>query len=443
MTLRAGFASAVITPPTGGEMEGYWPASDVSHGVHDDLYARAVVVDDGVTQVAIVSCDLLGVDRHLVAEARGLASQRTGIPAANILIAATHTHHGPSGLIFEPLPWLLESTARHIAGAISQAHESLRPAVLKIGTTIVDSVQQNRRHPEWPVDTTLRVLLLDDPEPVERPPIAALINFSCHATVLNRATLISADYPGYAVRTVDHLFAAGAMFLNGACGDVNPAWMVQDYAEAERVGKVVGVAAARLVGELRPLGRRHVAHNIRWDEFPEQPVRCGELIDSVRLRVASQRVELPVKDFLADEQYAACLEELEKIEAKGGLDVEERRRVASQASRFRAERAVAQRMREQNDVSLFPELMAIAFAPDVALLGLPGEFFAETAAEVRDRAGLRHLAVACYANHYVGYIVPPAAFDEGGYEPGVTWLAPEAEPIVKREALALLREVAV
>ena len=87
------------------------------------------------------------------------------------------------------------------------------------------------------------------------------------------------------------------------------------------------------------------------------------------------------------------------------------------------------------------ELMAVSFGPGVALLGLPGEFFVETVAEIRERAGLRYLPVACYANHYVGYVVPPKAYDEGGYEPGVTLLAPEAEGIVIKEAVVLLAEV--
>ncbi len=59
----------------------------------------------------------------------------------------------------------------------------------------------------------------------------------------------------------------------------------------------------------------------------------------------------------------------------------------------------------------------------------------------RTQAGFSHLPVACYANHYIGYVVPPGAYDDGGYEPGVTLLSPEAEGISKREALALLQEV--
>ncbi len=65
--LTAGAAETVITPPVGTPMEGYGARADVSQGVHDDLHARAVVIDDGDSAVAIVACDLVGVERKLVA----------------------------------------------------------------------------------------------------------------------------------------------------------------------------------------------------------------------------------------------------------------------------------------------------------------------------------------------------------------------------------------
>ena len=440
MTLLAGHAAAIITPPIGTYLEGYFPPDDVSQGVHDDLHARALVLDDGATAVAIVSCDLMGVDRHLVAEARDLASKRTGIPAEQIVIAGTHTHAGPVGLAFQIDRQLLEVTARHIADAIAAAYESRRPAVLKIGGTSVDSVSQNRRHPDWPVDTELTVLLVDDPDP-RLPPIAALINFACHATVLYRTNmLVSADYPGHAVRSLEQLFPGmGGLFLNGACGDVNPAWMAQDHFEAERVGKIVGAAAARLVGELRPLGNRHVVHNIRWNEHLEQRVTAGELIENVRLRVAWKRVELPAKTFLPDAEYESTLRELDaRVQTD---DIEQRRRAQAQISRLRMEREVGRDMAKRGTASLHPEVMAIGLSPDVALLALHGEFFAETAADIRAQAGLRYLPIACYANHYIGYVVPANAMAEGGYETGITMVGPEGESIVRRASLELLAEV--
>ena len=63
-TFQAGAAEVIITPPIGTLLDGYGGRIGGSIGVHDDLHARAIVVDDGVTQAAIVSCELIGVDRR-------------------------------------------------------------------------------------------------------------------------------------------------------------------------------------------------------------------------------------------------------------------------------------------------------------------------------------------------------------------------------------------
>src|SRR5439155_11576298 len=241
MTLLAGGAEVVITPPVGTFLDGYGARNSGSVGVHDDLHARAIVVDDGATAAAVVGCDLIGVDRRLVAAAREHASKATGIPPQNIMIAATHTHAGPAGLRRDLDEALTNVTARKIAGAIIEAHGRKRPAVLKAGRGNVDSVNQNRRHPDGPADDTLRVLLFDSPDPREGI-IAAIVNFACHATVLYHTNMhISADYPGHAVAIVKRIVGdAPVVFVNGACGDVNPAWIEQRYDEAERVGSIVG-----------------------------------------------------------------------------------------------------------------------------------------------------------------------------------------------------------
>lgn len=444
-TLSVGSASIAVTPPVGTAMEGYSARQGVSQGVHDDLYARALVLDDGLTRAALVSCDLIGVDRRLVAAVRQQASEATGIPADHIMIAAIHTHAGPAGLRRGMDEALAELTARHIAGAIAAADREKRPGVLKVGRCAIDSVSQNRRDPSWPIDTALRLLLLDSPEPGE-PPLAAVINFACHATVLYHTNLLlSADYPAYAVRTFQRLLPETAcLFLQGACANVNPAWMEQDFAEVERVGTIVGSAAARLALEMRPLGRVQRAWNIRWDELTEKPVTAGELVPEARLRVASRHMELPLRPLMPLEEYDARLSELGKrldaLPSDAGPD--QRHALLQEITRLRTERMVAQRSTElgESRPALHPEIMAIGLGPDLAILGLPGEFFVETAEAIERASAIRHLLVACYANHYVGYVCPPEAYEEGGYEVGVTLFAPEAEAIVKREALAALSE---
>ena len=94
---RVGFASADITPPVGWRRAGNYTEL-ISTGVNDPLMSKAMVVQEGATTFAFVGNDLCSVPRDLTDLARTRASQLTGIPAANIVITATHTHGGPEYL---------------------------------------------------------------------------------------------------------------------------------------------------------------------------------------------------------------------------------------------------------------------------------------------------------------------------------------------------------
>ena len=95
--IRLGTAAVTITPPLGTPMAGYLSPRR-SEGVLDDLYAKATVLDDGKTKVALVTCDLIGLSRPVVVAARRIIAEETGIPADNVMISATHTHNGPTVL---------------------------------------------------------------------------------------------------------------------------------------------------------------------------------------------------------------------------------------------------------------------------------------------------------------------------------------------------------
>jgi neutral ceramidase len=445
MALRAGAAEAVITPPVGTLMDGYSGREGGAVGVHDDLHARAIVVDDGATSVALVSADLIGVDRRLVASIRDRASAATGVPPTNILVAATHTHAGPAGLRRELDEALTEVMARTVAGVIQAAHRELRPAVLKVGRGSVDSVSQNRRDPDGPFDDALRVLLFDSPDPRDGA-IASIVNFACHPTVLYRTNmLVSADYPGHAIRTVKGVLGeAPVLFFNGACGDVNPSWIEQRHDEAQRVGSIVGSEAARRLQEMRPLGGQHKVWSIRWDELTDKPVTSGRLIDEPRLRAGSADVATPLRRLSPPDWYDDQLAALEtRRAALAPNDQEGLRRVMELVTRYRTERTVSERLRGGDEVHyVHSEVQVLSFGEGCAILGLPGEFFVETGRAIQEAAGVPDLLVAGYANHYLGYVVPRHAFELGGYEAGVTVVDETAEETFRAAAVELVRQVA-
>lgn len=424
-------------------LDGYGNRSQPSTGVHDPLSARALVLDcDAGGAAAIVVLDLLAVHPWMAAELRRRARDTLAIPEEAVVLAATHDHAAPLGLRTGMFSYLDKALAEKTIGAcldaLTRAWQSRRPATLKLGTAEVGGVAMNRRDPDGPVDSLLRVLLLDG----EDGPVASLMSYACHATVLSGENLqVTAEFPGVACRIIEAATGAPTVYLQGACGDVNPAWMTQDFASVERAGQAVAGAALGLIAQIRGAGPGLRAHNIRWDEFIETPAH-GRIIRP-RISAARREIELPLRQFASDEEYAARIEA-----AKGEADRHPaasaaRRTAAAQVSRWEGERWAAAWARRSGEGPLRrTEVQALGLGEGLALLALPGEFFAETAARVRREAGLEEVIVACYANDYLGYITPEHAYEEGGYESGVTAFGATAEPIIRGNSLELLREVA-
>src|SRR5205085_2458427 len=92
--LKVGSAAVVITPPIGTPLAGYYETR-ISEGVHDDLYAKALVLECGGARAAMVSCDLITMPPNVAAEARRLIERDTGLKADQVMISATHAHTGP------------------------------------------------------------------------------------------------------------------------------------------------------------------------------------------------------------------------------------------------------------------------------------------------------------------------------------------------------------
>jgi hypothetical protein len=449
VTLRAGAASVDITPAGAVLMDGYGGRREPSRGVHDPLFARVLVVEHDGTRAGIVACDLLGMHASITDEVRRLAEKRGGIAADALVVCATHDHAGPAGLRGGMFARLDEALAgvlvQRVVVALEEAEGALRPAVLKSGQATVDSISQNRRDPDGPIDPALRVLLIDG----EDGPIASVISFACHATVLSGKNLmLSAEFPGVACRLVSEQTGTPALFLQGACGNVNPVWIRQDFTSVERAGQIVGGQALRVVAELQALGDGQRAHNTRWDEFTEKPVP-GRIVEP-RLKAARREMDVPMRAFLGDGEYASRIGELEAKAAAVAEGSGERRAVMAQLTRYQNERRAATWARRQPEVTAqHTEVQALSLGEGLAVLALPGEFFVETAEVIRAATGRgwgpdprgTDLLVACYANDYIGYVVPPAAYEEGGYEAGITFCTPEAEGIIVDASLELLRQV--
>jgi hypothetical protein len=296
-------------------------------------------------------------------------------------------------------------------------------------------------NPDGPVDRQIGLIRVERPDGSL---IGLAANYAIHGTVLSGSnTAISGDAPGTVTEYLEKTLGAPVLFLNGACGDVNPAWIDQRHDEAARVGSIVGSEAARRLQELRPLGQQHKVWSIRWDELTDKPVASGRLIDAPRIRAASRNVAVPLRRLPPPAWYDEKLADLEaRRTALAPADQEGLRRVMAQVTRFRTERTVAERLRGGGEVHyVHPEIHAISLGDGCTILGLPGEFFVETGRAIQDAAALPDLLIAGCANHYLGYVVPRHEFDAGGYEAGVTVVDESAEETLRAAAIDLLREV--
>lgn len=479
--LKIGATQVDITPPIGCLMAGYGGRHEGAQGIHDNLYARTMVLDDGTTKVGIVACDLVGLDKYAVTLIRQTVEALTDIPGQHVMVCTTHTHAGPAIRIGRgspdvargqpPIEALVEITARKIAGGVAIADRHRREGVLKVGKGRVTSVGQNRRRPDWPTNPILKVLRADT---FARQPIGAILNYPCHGTVMNRDNLLlSADYPGAVVRTVQKVIGKHVpiLFVNGAFANINPVWTGQIFAEVERNGMILGGEAIKVLAEIQAAGQRVQVHNIRLREWPEHKVQ-GELITDVSLRVSSRLVELPFKKLLSLEEYNQRIEGLTKellaiagpeeqirrgwreglqdyLERVTLMDediLSERRRITAMITRMSSDRDSLSRMARMNEANVGSretEIQAIGISPELAFVSIPGELFVEIGQAIEQQSHVPHLFLCGNSNDSVGYLITAEAYEQGGYEAGTTLFAPQTEAIVREAAVEVIREVAI
>ncbi|MGH9524739.1 MAG: hypothetical protein ACRD3E_19625, partial [Terriglobales bacterium] len=140
-TLRAGAAQVVITPPKGAPMAGYYVIR-IAQGTHDDLYAKAIVFEEGGIKVALAACDVVFLPRDVTEKARQIIAQKTEIAPDHVMISATHDHTGPV-IMTSPSRYNLEGETKRIvedytdalpgkiAAAVEEANAHLQPAEIR------------------------------------------------------------------------------------------------------------------------------------------------------------------------------------------------------------------------------------------------------------------------------------------------------------------------
>jgi hypothetical protein len=388
--LRAGIAKADVTPPLGGHMYGYGDRGDnVSSGVHDRLWAKALVLAAGsgaeAGEIAIVTLDLGAFEKDRARRVKEAVRAASGIE--HLFLVASHTHSAPVLELEFPTaqsPYHLDAE-RRIAGAVAEARAAMRPARLAVGWGKVEE-GHNRREvlpdgsvrmrwanregkPTTPVDHALGVISIDG---ADGKPIATLVNFACHPVVLGPENLeISADYPGAMMAKVESAIGGQVMFVQGAAGDINPFWDKTapadgGFEQMKKMGETVAAEVLRVRAGLRS---------------PE---------DVARIAVRTETIQLGPRWDLDDPAVEAAFRKNEF-----GWIFERYRQ------RFPLERDA------EMSVALFDDRLAIGF--------FPGEFFVEHGLRFKRESRVKDTVFAGYTNGALGYFPTIRAAAEGGY----------------------------
>lgn len=208
-------------------------------GKHDDLWARAIVLEYGETKVAIVSIDFIGyyskANFYGLGQITKLVEPKLGL--SEILIASTHNHEAPdtigvwgsNALSDGKYPKYLRFVDRQIAKAINKAGASTARAVMKLARTDPQgspsiSGMQTRTHGRPPAffDEELRVMQFFDGSgtTLDRV-IATVINWNTHPESMeSKNTVITSDFPHAVREAVEKKYGGTAIYISGDIGAV-------------------------------------------------------------------------------------------------------------------------------------------------------------------------------------------------------------------------------
>jgi neutral ceramidase len=428
--LRAGAATVSITPPLGVELAGSFTKRRATH-IHDELYAHALVLDNGLVRLALVSLDLICIPGSLVAQARQLIETRTGIPGGHVMIGCTHTHSAPAttGLLgADPDPNYVAELPERIAAAVTYAAAQTRPARLGWATGHEPRLSFNRRYhmrdgtvrmnpgrgdpdivrPAGPIDPDVGVLYV---EALDGTPIAVVVSFALHYVGVDSATEVSADYFGHFGRRMQELHGAAlhTIFFNGCSGDINAVdvanpHQLAGHREAARVAAILADDVTALLSGM-------------------------SLVEEVILGAVQRRPVLPRRaqtpqDLALARRILANPPEHPRaggIPAQGPFSWVVGQPIPdTQLRQYAIEVLHLATMPEH----IQTEVQALRVG-EAAIVALPGEIFVELGLAIKAQSPFQTTLLAELANDYIGYVPTARAFREGSYE---TWAARSALP---------------
>ena len=334
LPLSAGTGVAEITPPleVGILMSSSRRLWAPFESVRLPLHARAVVVEKAKRRIALVSLDLLGVAGEAVGgfcefKQQVVAAADHVVGADDLVLVSTHTHCGPESIALTDLlhtksfkTWV-GHLAQRIGLAVKNAAGSLRPCKLMVGSRPAPGISVNRRiettrgiasvhrqlppevviGPEGPVDDRVRVAAFVDRSDK---PVAILVNFTMHPVLEMCIKHVSPDYPGEISLDLQRRHpGAEVLFLQGACGNINPPTTQRSAANARRYGQRLAKLVDETLDGLTPVEGDELA--LRWKaiRLPVRSVAGQPEACPLETRIGAARIGSAAFVFLPGEPF--------------------------------------------------------------------------------------------------------------------------------------------
>jgi hypothetical protein len=356
-------------------------------GVHDAVWAKALVLAKGGRRFALVTADVLGFPPKFKAAVIQRLTAENWHPD-QIMLLPSHTHTSFDLMALHPantfgIPQvgifhkeLFERTADQLAKVIREASGKLSPVVAGSTTVSVPNRNRNRRHGSVTHDPDLTVTRFDSDN---GRPLAVLVNWTAHPTFMDAEDMLfSGDWPGHLQRTLEALIGQGvtAMFYNGAEGDQSPtppADAASNWERAERYGREMGIQAWQA-----------------WEKIQPREVRL--------FGYHTENIPLPKRQWHADFMKTGGAEYgLNEAMMPSFLEALQPTQTRSTCLRI----------------------------GDLVILGVPGELAAqlgmEAKAKSRQITGASAVTIGGLADEWISYILPAEEYRKGGYEASMSF----------------------
>ena len=429
---KAGFSKVCISPAIGAPLAGFAARKDVSKGIHDDLFARALVLENAGSAVALVSVDVLALPTEFITRVRTDIQKSTGLNPDSVMIASTHTHAGPVTIttFFNPDesvdPAYMNRLAESIQESVTRAWHRRFEARVGVGIGHVEGVGVNRRTPnQQPVDEEIGIIKVEDAAGATR---AVFINYACHPTVLGPDNLlVTGDFPAFAVKEIEEAIGEGgfAMFVNGTQGNIS----MGHSSELSAIGVITPGRTFERAAELGHLLAQATERTLR-------SIRTG---DNPSLGAATIPIQLPLKNYPTSEETSRSLrtaeQHLAELISNDGSHIDDLRRAKSEHLYASITDYYAKESRALANGLLPLELQGIRI-DDAVFVAVPAEVFVEIGLRLKQVA-LHRTFIVGIANGYIGYLPTAAAFADGGYEVVSSKCRPEAENVLIEKVLKL------